>query len=196
MTIYLASKSPRRRELLAQMAVPFELLSVDIPEIVRPNEQPDDYSKRITEEKCLAAWQKVSDKNLSRYPVLCADTEVILDNEILGKPENERDAFNMLKRYSGQHHRVITSVGLIFTDYLSVRVSNTIVHFANMTDKDIQAYLKTGDYKGKSGSYGIQSYLGQFITHIEGCFYSVMGLPLNTVREMLSELRVQKTALD
>lgn len=195
MMIYLASKSPRRKELLQQMKVPFELLTVDTPEIVRPNELPDDYSKRVTTEKCFAAWQKVINDSLPEHPILCADTEVVLGDEILGKPEGKEDAFYMLKRYSGTTHRVITSVGLIYQDNCSVRTNETFVTFAKMNDEDIRRYLDTGDYKGKSGSYGIQSYIGQFISGIQGCFYSVMGLPLNTVREMLVELKTQ-TRLD
>lgn len=188
MTIYLASKSPRRKELLEQMRISYELLSVDIPEVVQAQELPDVYSKRITKEKCDAAWQKLIKDRLKPLPILCADTEVILGEEILGKPLNEEEAFDMIQRYSGNTHRVITSVGLIYQDYLAVRTNTTLVTFSNMTAQDINTYLKTGDYKGKSGSYGIQSYLGQFISHIDGCFYSVMGLPLNTVREMLNDL--------
>lgn len=187
MKIYLASKSPRRKELLEQMEVPFEVLSVDTPEIVQPNETPEAYSHRITQEKLFAAWQEIMANSLPPMPVLCADTEVVLNDTILGKPHNEDDAFNMLKQYSNQTHRVITSVGLIHNDYQSIRMDTTWVTFANMTDSEIRHYLSSGNYKDKSGSYGIQSYIGQFISRIDGCFYSVMGLPLNTVREMLNE---------
>src|SRR5579863_10359107 len=111
MKIYLASKSPRRKELLQLMEVPFEVLSVDIPEIVRPNEMPEAYSKRITQEKLQAAWNEIIDKGLPFLPVFCADTEVVLGDKILGKPRNEEDAFNMLSQYSGKTHQVITSIG-------------------------------------------------------------------------------------
>lgn len=188
MTIYLASKSPRRKELLQQMNISFQLLSVDIPEVVKAGELPDAYSTRITKEKCFAAWETLINETLPPQPILCADTEVILGDEILGKPQDKTDAFNMIKRYSGQTHRVITSVGMIYQDYQAVKTNTTLVTFSEMTDQDIQKYVNTGDYKGKSGSYGIQSYIGQFISHIDGCFYSVMGLPLNTVREMLNTL--------
>jgi septum formation protein len=188
MKIYLASKSSRRKELLQQVEIPFELLSLDTPEIVKPNESPEDYSKRITQEKLHAAWQKIINENLSVLPTLCADTEVVLDNRIVGKPQDENDAFNMLRQYSGKSHRVITSVGLIYHDYEKIYMNTTWVTFAQMTDKDIQEYLTSGNYKDKAGAYGIQSYIGQFISRIDGCFYSVMGLPLNTVREMLNNL--------
>lgn len=191
MKIYLASKSPRRKELLKQMEIPFEVLSIDTPEIVQPHETPEAYSRRITQEKLLAAWQEIINNALPRLPVLCADTEVILNDTILGKPQNEEDAFNMLKQYVNQTHRVITSVGLIYNDYQSIRMDTTWVTFANITDTEIRHYLSSGNYKDKSGSYGIQSYIGQFISRINGCFYSVMGLPLNTVREMLNELPIE-----
>ncbi len=191
MKIYLASKSPRRKELLKQMEIDFEVISLDTPEIVAVNESPAAYSKRITREKLEAAWDKIMEQNLPLLPVLCADTEVILDNIILGKPENELDAFNMLKRYSERTHEVITSVGIIYRDYLTVNMSKTLVTFSKMNDQDINHYLASGNYQDKSGGYGIQSYIGQFITKIEGCFYSVMGLPLSMVRSMLNDLKQQ-----
>lgn len=187
MKIYLASQSPRRQELLQQMQVEFELLSVTTPEIVRPNERPEDYSKRVTQEKLHAAWDKILKAHLPLLPVLCADTEVVMQNKILGKPRDENDAFDMLRQYSGTAHQVLTSVGLIYHDYEQIRTNVTWVTFATMTDDDIRKYLQTQNYKDKAGAYGIQSYIGQFISRIDGCFYSVMGLPLNTVREMLNE---------
>lgn len=196
MKIYLASKSPRRRELLTQMDVKFDLLLVDTPEIIAPNETPDIYSIRVTKEKLDAAWAKITQDALSVMPVLCADTEVVLDEQILGKPQDKQDAFNMLKSYSGRSHLVITSVGITWFDYQKVVLQKTIVTFSSMSDADISTYLETDNYKDKSGSYGIQSYIGQFIRHIDGCFYSVMGLPLNTVRELLTDLEnhIQTTA--
>ena len=186
--IYLASKSPRRRELLAQMGINFELLLVDTPEIIAPNETPENYSTRVTQEKLEAAWKKILKEKLSLMPVLCADTEVVIDNMILGKPRNYQDAFNMLKSYSDQSHQVIASVGVKYFDYQKVAMNTTIVTFAKMSDEEIRHYLDMGDYKDKSGSYGIQSYIGQFISKVEGCFYSVMGLPLNTTRELLGQV--------
>lgn len=187
MKIYLASKSPRRKELLEQMEIPFEILQIDTPEIVKPNETAENYSKRIVEEKLQAAWQKIHNEHIPPLPILCADTEVILNDAILGKPRDESDAFNMLSQYSGQSHQVITSVGLIGNDFQQIRMNTTTVTFAKMTVQEIRHYLASGNYKDKSGAYGIQSYIGQFISRIDGCFYSVMGLPLNTVREMLRD---------
>lgn len=192
MTIYLASKSPRRKELLEQMEIPFELLLVDTPEIVKPNEAPEDYSRRIVQEKLHAAWHKIQNEQLTLLPTLCADTEVVLNGIILGKPHDEEDAFNMLSQYSGQTHQVLTSVGVMYEDFEQIRIHTTQVTFAKMNEQDIRRYLASGNYKDKSGSYGIQSYIGQFISRIDGCFYSVMGLPLNTVREILNDLKAHQ----
>ena len=120
--------------------------------------------------------------------MLAADTEVVLDNEILGKPLDENDAFNMIRKYSERTHQVITTVGLIYRHNEKIETNITHVTFDKISDAEIKYYLASGNYKDKSGGYGIQSYIGQFISHIEGCFYSVMGLPLNTVRTMLNDL--------
>jgi septum formation protein len=187
MKIYLASKSPRRKSLLTQMGVAFELLLVDTPEQVLPNETAEQFSLRVTQEKLETSWDKILQDKLTPMPILCADTEVVLDEKILGKPIDQQDAFNMLKSLSGRTHRVITSVGIKYVDYQKIILNTTLVTFASMPDEAIFHYLSTGDFQDKSGSYGIQSYIGQFISRIEGCFYSVMGLPLNTVRELLEE---------
>lgn len=185
MKLYLASKSPRRKELLKQMEVSFEVLHVDTPEIVQPNEAPEEYSHRVTKEKLQAAWEKILHEQLPPLPVLCADTEVVLEGTILGKPLDDDDAFNMLKRYCGKTHQVITTVGLRYHNFETFCTNTTLVSFSPMSDASIRYYIASGNYKDKSGGYGIQSYIGQFISRIDGCFYSVMGLPLNTVREML-----------
>lgn len=188
MTIYLASKSPRRQELLQQMGVSYELLWVDTPEEVRPDEPADVYSRRVTAEKLEAAWKKLTEEQLPLKPILCADTEVVLDGTILGKPDNEDAAYSMLQSLSGRSHEVITSVGLQYIDYQKIILKKTIVTFDSMSSEDIHRYIATGNYVGKSGGYGIQSYIGQFISHIDGCFYSVMGLSLHAVRLLLAEV--------
>ncbi len=188
MKIYLASKSPARRALLQQMGVEFEFLPIDIPEERAPGETAEMYSKRVTTEKLHAAWDKILNDKLTILPVLCADTEVVLDLEILGKPLDYQHAFSMLKNYSGRSHQVITSVGLKYLAYENIVTNTTTVYFASMSDDDIHNYLATGNYKDKAGSYGIQSAIGQFIYRIDGCFYSVIGLPLNTVRELLADV--------
>ena len=189
MKIYLASKSPRRRALLQQMGVAFEPLLLDVVEEIASNEAAEQYSKRVTKEKLNAAWDKIIEEKRPVMPVLCADTEVVLDQHILGKPRDYQDAFAMLKSYLGRSHSVITSVGINYFSYQKITSNITMVHFAIMPDEEIHKYLATGDYEDKAGGYGIQSYIGQFICKIEGCFYSVMGLPLNAVRELLVDVR-------
>ena len=170
------------------MGMDFDLLLIDTPEICEPNETPEMYSMRVTKEKLEAAWNKITADKLDALPVLCADTEVVLDNVIQGKPQSYQAAFDMLKSYSGRSHHVITSVGITYFDFQKVVMNTTTVTFATLSDENIHRYLETNNYQDKSGSYGIQSYIGQFICRIEGCFYSVMGLPLNTVRELLADM--------
>lgn len=196
MKVYLASKSPRRKELLTLMGIAFDLLLVDIPEEVAADEQASDYSMRITREKLEAAWAAMLAEGLPPRPILCADTEVILDGQVLGKPAHYEAAFTMLSRLAGRDHEVITSVGIRYEDFQKISLCSTQVSFAAMTAEDIHAYLALGDYQGKSGSYGIQSYLGQFIRKIDGCFYSVMGLPLHQVRLLLDELENRPAAVE
>src|SRR3990167_2275974 len=160
MKIYLASKSIRRRELLQQMGVEFEVLAIDIPEEMAANETAEMYSKRVTIEKLNAAWNKSIKNKLNILPVLCADTEVVLDQQILGKPKDYQHAFSMLKSYSGRSHQVITSVGLKYLTYEKIIMNTTTVYFASIPDAEIHTYLATGDYKDKAGGYGIQGYIG------------------------------------
>lgn len=186
--IYLASKSPRRAELLTQMGVNFEILSFDIPEIVAEGETSFDYSQRICREKAEAGWQYMVEHKLSTLPILTADTEVIYQEQVLGKPVDYDDAFRMWRMFAGDRNLVITSVTLKYHDFEKTVTSQSWVHFDQLSDAEIHAYLATGDYKDKSGAYGIQSLAGQYIQKIDGCFYAIMGLPLNVVRNLLQEL--------
>jgi len=186
--IYLGSQSPRRKELLTQMGVKFEVLSFSTPEVAKPGELANDYSIRITHEKLIAGQQKILSEHLISRPLLCADTEVVMNGEIYGKPADYQDAFRMLKSYSDNKHLVITSVGLSYQSFHKININKTWVHFAKMTDTDIHTYLMQNQFMDKAGAYGIQSYIGQFISKIEGCFFSVMGLPLSSVRELLNSV--------
>jgi len=196
MKIYLASKSPRRRELLAQMEIPFELLLVETKEIIAESETAEQYSPRITKEKMEAAWSKILYEQLPLRPVLCADTEVVLDGVVLGKPHDENDAFFMLKKLSGRTHLVITSVGVKFHEYQKIITNTTRVTFDVIPEDAIRHYLASGEYRDKSGSYGIWGYIGQYISELHGCFYTVMGLPLYVVRKLLEEVDGQIIHVD
>ena len=186
---YLGSKSPRRAELLKLIHIPFAQLDFDFEEIVKENEKPRDYSIRITQEKLDVAFAYLESQHMPIYPVICADTEVVVNEEIYGKPQNYEHAFSMLKSYSGCVHQVITSVGVKYNDFCQIKTNETWVYFDEMTDDDIHRYLALNEYQDKAGGYGIKSYLAQFIRKIDGCYYSVMGLPLNTLKQVLNALR-------
>lgn len=186
--LYLASKSPRRKELLAQIGIDFTILAIDIPEEVASGEDYLSYSQRICREKAIAAIEYINEENLPILPVLSADTEVVINNEVLGKAASYDEAFLMWKKLVGNKHIVVTTVTLKYADFEETVSSESLVYFDEVSDDEIHQYLATADYVGKSGSYGIQSFAGQFIKKIDGCFYSIMGLPLNTVRNLCKKL--------
>ena len=187
MSIYLASRSPRRRELLTQMGVKFEPLlfregaraDADTDEAVRPGESPDDYVRRVTRMKAEAAWQRVvMRKGLQRKPVLSADTTVALGDEILGKPADRADAERILRTLSGTRHRVLTAVALAFDERFEMTVSESLVTFAPLDAERIAAYVQSGEPFDKAGAYAIQGRAGAFAERIEGSYSGIMGLPL------------------
>jgi septum formation protein len=197
--IYLASRSPRRRELLAQIGVKFEPLlfregprqDADTDEQVRPGEQPDDYVRRVTRLKAEAAWQRVvMRRGLQRKPVLSADTTVALAGEILGKPSDRLDAERMLKLLSGTQHRVLTAVALTFEDRYETAVSESLVTFAVLDDARIASYVQSGEPFDKAGAYGIQGRAGAFVERLEGSYTGVMGLPLFETTHLLRQFGI------
>jgi septum formation protein len=192
--IYLASRSPRRRELLAQIGVKFEPLlfregarqDADTDEQVRPGEQPDDYVRRVTMLKAQAAWQRiVMRRGLRRMPVLAADTTVSLAGEILGKPADRADAERILGLLSGTRHRVLTAVAVGFEQRFELAVSESLVTFGRLDPARIEAYVLSGEPFDKAGAYGIQGRAGAFIERVEGSYSGVMGLPLYETANLL-----------
>ena len=192
--IYLASRSPRRRELLAQMGVKFEHLmfrggarqDADADEAVQPGEQPDDYVRRVTLMKANAAWERVVTRyGLQRKPVLAADTTVALGSEILGKPRDRADAERILTILSGTQHRVLTAVALQFEGRFEMAVSESLVTFAALDAARIAAYVASGEPFDKAGAYGIQGRAGAFVSRLEGSYSGVMGLPLYETANLL-----------
>jgi septum formation protein len=192
--IYLASRSPRRRELLTQIGVRFEPLlfregsrtDQDTDEAVRPGEQADEYVRRVTRLKCEAAWQRVvMRRGLQRKPVLAADTTVTLGGEILGKPESREDAERILRTLSGTQHRVLTAVALQFEQRFEMAVSESLVTFVPLDEARIAAYVPTGEPFDKAGAYGIQGRAGAFVQRLEGSYTGVMGLPLYETANLL-----------
>ncbi len=174
-TLWLASKSPRRRELLSQIGVNFELLSVDVIEQPRSGETAAQYNLRVAQDKAVAGARVRSDAK----PVLGADTEVALDQRIFGKPQSKDQAQEMLQVLSGQTHQVYSSVAVV-DGQGAVRSIQQVsqVTFAALTDERISAYVDAGEYQGRAGGYAIQGLGSSLVAHIEGSYSGVMGLPL------------------
>jgi septum formation protein len=194
MSIYLASRSPRRRELLAQIGVKFEPLlfregaraDSDTSEAVAEGESPDDYVRRVTKMKADAAWQRVvMRRGLQRKPVLAADTTVALEGTILGKPVDRADAQRILTTLSGKEHRVLTAVAIAFEERFEMAVSESLVTFAALDEARIAAYVQSGEPFDKAGAYGIQGRAGAFAERIVGSYSGIMGLPLFETAELL-----------
>jgi septum formation protein len=197
--IYLASRSPRRRELLAQIGVKFEMLlfregtrqDAETNEDPFPGEHPDDYVRRVTRLKVDAAWERVvMRKGLRRMPVLAADTTVSLANEMLAKPADAADAARMLRLLAGTRHRVLTAVAVALEGRVEMRVSESHVTFCPLDDTRIDAYVATGEPFDKAGGYGIQGRAGAFVSRLEGSYTGVMGLPVFETAELLREFGV------
>ncbi|KRG69059.1 Maf family nucleotide pyrophosphatase [Pseudoxanthomonas dokdonensis] len=186
--IYLASKSPRRAELLTRLGQPFGLLDIDIPEVRQPGEAPEDYVRRVAREKAGAGLLAVQG-NASAC-VLGADTEVVLDDEVFGKPVDQADAAAMLRRLSGRTHRVISAVSLVDAGREAQAVSMSEVRFAEIDAADIDEYVASGEPMGKAGGYAIQGGAERFVVHLSGSYSGVMGLPLYQTMQLLRQFGV------
>jgi septum formation protein len=183
--IYLASQSPRRRELLKQIGVAFDVLPLravsgrmDVIEVPHAGEAAPDFAQRMASEKAACGWRAVDARHLLRFPVLGADTVVELDGAILGKPADRAAAEAMLRRLSGREHQVHTAVAVQHDARLELRLSSSQVRLATLDAATITRYLETGEYLGKAGAYGIQGRAGAFVEHIDGSYSGIMGLPL------------------
>jgi septum formation protein len=174
--IVLASKSPRRAKLLKQINLNFKVISAEIDEIVKKDEKPSDVVKRLASEKLDAVKPKVKEGI-----IVSADTIVVLDNKIIGKPKNEKDAEKILKSLSGRTHFVYTGFSILnlYNEKRITRVEKTAVTFRELNTAEIKDYIKTGSPMDKAGAYGIQDDFGAvFVKKISGCYYNVVGLPL------------------
>ena len=192
--MYLASQSPRRRQLLEQIGVRYELLlpapdeDAEALEIALPNEAPLSYVKRVTQLKLEAAMLRLKMRNLPKGPVLCADTTVALGREILGKPDNAQDALRILKKLSGNTHRVLTAVAIGEGKRRVSSVSISSVTFASMTSAEMKAYVASGEPMGKAGAYGVQGLAAAHIAVIKGSYTGIMGLPLFETADLLKQI--------
>jgi septum formation protein len=201
--LVLASASPRRRELLAQVGYRFEVHPAHIPEDPLPGEDPTAYVMRLAREKACAVYSKLAaegrkpedsepeESGQSSLVVLGADTTVTLDDAILGKPEDAADAARMLRLLSGRTHRVITAVSVISAKRTDVAAEATAVRFMTLTDAEIARYVATGEPMDKAGAYAIQGHAARWIPRIEGCYFNVVGLPLALVCSLLGSSDVE-----
>ncbi|MHB1590252.1 MAG: Maf family protein [Sulfuricella sp.] len=197
--IYLASRSPRRRELLAQIGVGFELLLLrddlargqDVDENPLPGENPHDYVLRVSHAKAEAGWLRAQQRRLPHFPVLAADTAVVLNDRIMGKPANRGEAMEMLLALSGKRHEVLTAVAVAHAGKIEQKLSASIVQFGKLADHAVRRYAMTGEPLDKAGAYAIQGYAAAFIEKIEGSYSGVMGLPLYETAELLARFGIE-----
>ena len=198
--IYLASQSPRRRQLLDQLGVRHVLLlphaageeaeDAEGLEAALPGELPDAYVQRVTALKLDAAVARHARRGLPPAPILCADTTVALGERIYGKPADARDAARMLAELSGRAHQVLTAVALQAGARRLAALSVSRVRFAAMTDAQIAAYVASGEPMGKAGAYGIQGSVAQYVEHLDGSYTGIMGLPLFETARLLRDAGV------
>jgi septum formation protein len=208
MRLVLASASPRRAELLRAAGFEFETLVVDVDEGVRPGEKAEDYVRRLAMEKSAKALEILSETNppkggshvqggshardsevvsgFSRIVVLGADTAVVIDGDILGKPRDDRHAASMLRRLSGRAHQVMTGVSLRGEEWEASRVETTTVEFSPLSPADIAWYVESGEGRDKAGAYAIQGLASRFIPRVDGSYSNVVGLPMAAVHELLA----------
>jgi septum formation protein len=195
-SIYLASRSPRRRELLAHIGVKFHLLLFrdrpeSDPEVVeepKPGEPPGDYVLRLARAKAEAGWRRLVQRNLPRAPVLAADTTVALGGRIFGKPADRREAAEMLAALSGQRHEVLTAVALKFEERLETAVSVSEVQFRTLAPEEIRDYVASGECDDKAGAYAIQGRAAKFVAELRGSHSGIVGLPLFETAQLLDRL--------
>lgn len=186
--IYLASRSPRRRELLQQIGIAYRLLDIEVDETPRSGESPDEYVLRVSQDKAVAG-RKCS-RETECLPVLAADTCVVVDGRMLGKPRDRREGLWMLQQLSGRRHEVYTAVALAASD-LQTRLSVSQVSFRSLTAREREAYWASGEPADKAGAYAIQGLAAQFISHLQGSYSGVMGLPLFETAELMRHAGIE-----
>jgi septum formation protein len=196
MRLYLASRSPRRRELLHQIGIDFDTVvfrdgmraDLETDETPLVNEDPVVYVERIARAKALHGLKIVEERRLPMRPVLSADTTLEFEGEIIGKPSDMADATRILKRLSGQTHRVLTGVAINHLGHVEYLLSTSEVRFRVIDDEEIRHYVMSGEPMDKAGAYGIQGRAGMFVAHLAGSYTGVMGLPVCETGELLKKL--------
>ena len=194
--VYLASKSPRRRSILKKMGVRFELIvfsrasSVDLDEEPLKGEDINEYSIRITKEKLELGWNAVNDRKLLPSPVLVADTCIGFQGEIIGKPSNLDDAFNILSKLSGKSHTVYTTIAIQFDEICELVTTKSEVKFRKLTPSEIRKYISFGESIDKAGAYSIQDKGEMLIDEIRGSYSNIIGLPIPTTLNLLRKFKL------
>lgn len=191
--IYLASQSPRRRELLKQIGINFEMLlmrsdprrNLEVDETPHADEPSESYVRRICQAKAEAGYGVLRMRNLPQFPVLAADTIVTLDGKIFGKPDSAEQAAAMLRQLSGREHLVLSAVAIALEEHVEIALSTSTVRFVTLSEERIRRYLLTREYADKAGGYAIQGQAGAFIEHLSGSYSGVMGLPLFETVQLL-----------
>ncbi len=194
-SLYLASRSPRRRELLAQIGVRFHLLMFrarpdgdEVSEEVLEGESPRAYVERVAMAKAELGWKRLMQRNLPRAPVLAADTTVALEGRIFGKPADRADAARMLTELSGREHEVLSAVVLKYDERTEAELSRTVVQFRAIGEDEIRQYVATGEADDKAGAYAIQGRAAQFVAAIRGSYSGVVGLPLYETAQVIERM--------
>ncbi|MCR4300137.1 MAG: Maf family nucleotide pyrophosphatase [Sulfuricaulis sp.] len=186
--IYLASASPRRQELLRQLDIEFDVMPSNILEVREPGESPAEYVVRVSADKARWVAQRVKERDLPLYPVLGADTEVVLDGEILGKPENSAHGRKMLQRLAGRTHEVLSGICVLDRGREHTALSSSRVSFRVLTEAEIAQYWESGEPTDKAGAYAIQGRAASFIAKLEGSYSGVMGLPLHELDGIMQKI--------
>jgi len=187
--LFLASASPRRRELLTQIGVPFELLSITLDETPLPAERPEAYVQRLAREKALAGWAAVGDDSVA---VLGADTTVVIDERILGKPADRAEGLLMLESLSDREHHVLTAVALATRGACEVRLVTSRVRFRRIERAEAEAYWASGEPCDKAGGYAIQGWGAVFVAELRGSYSAVVGLPLCETAQLLDQAEIAR----
>lgn len=182
MNLILASASPRRKELLGLFRIPFEIRIADIDETMDPKKSPFEEVARVSKLKALAIAREMDDV------IVAADTIVVCEGRVLGKPHNEAEAVAMLNLLSGRDHQVMTGMTVLRGEQVQTVTEVTDLHFRNLSEKEIAHYVATGEPMDKAGSYGIQGGAALFCTHMVGDYYNVMGLPVCRLGQLLREI--------
>lgn len=185
-SVYLASASPRRLELLKQIGMDVTVITPSVIEVPQPSEPPLDYAKRLARSKAEAGWSHPLRNKM--MPVIGADTIVVCDNEVLGKPENKEHGMAMLSRLSGRTHEVITAIAIVYGEKIKQCYVQSEVTFATLTRTQIEDYWHTGEACDKAGAYAIQGRAAAFISYLKGSYSSVVGLPLFETVQLLREI--------